>query len=82
MRKILLIMLVCALLVVSLAGCNRQLIDTTYRFDRAIVNLPDGTVVRGKVQSWKDYDNSDQIQVRIDGRTYLIHSANVVLIAE
>lgn len=82
MRKIFLIMLVCALLVVSLTGCNRQLIDTTYRFDRAIINLPDGTVVRGKVQSWKDYDDSDQIQVRIDGRTYLIHSANVVLIAE
>jgi hypothetical protein len=70
------------MLVVSLTGCNRQLIDTTYRFDKAVIGLPNGDVIEGKVQSWKDYDNSDQIQVKVDGKTYLVHSMNVTLIAE
>lgn len=63
-----------------LAGCNRTLIDTTWAFDRAIVTLPDGTIVEGEVSTWKDFEQSDMIQVTIDGTTYLTHSANVVLI--
>lgn len=70
------------LLVCTMAGCNKQLIDTTYSFERAIVYLPNGEVVEGKVSSWKDYDDGDQIQVKIDGKTYLVHSSNVVLISE
>ena len=61
---------------------NKQLLDTTNNFDRAVLSLPDGTVVSGKVESWRDYDDGDQIQVRIDGTTYLVHSSNIVLIHE
>ena len=46
----------------------------------AYVELPNGTVVEGKVQSWKDFDNGDQIQVTIDGKTYLTNSTRVVLV--
>ena len=67
---------------VALSGCNQQLFDTTYRFDRAIISLPDGTIVEGKVSSWTDFADGDQIQVVIDGVTYLTHATNVVLIAE
>ena len=66
----------------SLGGCNRQIVDLTYKFDRAIVALPNGEVVEGKLDSWLDYENSDQIQVKIDGVTYLVHSGDVVLIEE
>ena len=62
-----------------LAGCNRTLIDTTWAFDYAIITLPDGTVIEGKVSTWKDFAQSDMIQVTIDGVTYLTHSANVVM---
>ena len=66
-----------------LTACgNQSLIDTTYRFDKAIINLHNGNIVEGKVQSLKDYDNSDQIQVTINGKTYLTHISNVILIAE
>lgn len=67
---------------ILLSICNKQLIDTTYNFDKAIVSLPNGDVVEGELTSWKDYENSDQIQVKIDGKTYLVHSTNVVLIKE
>lgn len=70
-----------ALCVALLSGCNKQLIDTTYTFNRAIVRLPDGTVIEGKLDSWKDYDG-DQLQVKINDTVYLVHSNNVVLIKD
>lgn len=77
--KIVLIALVAML---TLTACNYTPIDTTFKFDRAIISLPDGSVIEGKVESWKDYEDGDQIQVTVDGVTYLVHSSDVVLIAE
>ena len=68
---------------ICLSGCgNKTAFDTTYTFNRAIVKLADGTVVDGRVQSWTDYADSDQIQVKINGNTYLVHSSNITLIQE
>lgn len=50
--------------------------------DKLRARYPDGSVVSGKIESWKDYDDGDQIQVKIDGTTYLVHSANIALIKE
>lgn len=61
---------------------NRRLIDTSYRFDRAIIQLPDGKIIDGKVSSWLDFDDSDAVQITIDGKTYLTHYVNVCLINE
>lgn len=61
-------------------GCNTQLIDTTWKFDRATINMQDGTVISGKVDIWLDFENSDAVQIKIDGVTYYTHLTNVVLI--
>ena len=61
-------------------SCNMQFFDSTFKFDRAIISLPDGTVIEGKVDSWLDFDSSDTIQVKIDGVSYYTHISNVVLI--
>ena len=78
-------LLVCAIL----AACGSeasaggyQFFDTTFTFGRAMIAMPDGTTVEGKVSSWKDYENSDQIQLVINNITYLTHISNVVLINE
>ena len=76
MKKILAI----TLIALSMVGCNKQIIDTTYSFDEAIIRLPNGSIVHGNVTSWKDYEDGDQVQVVIDGTTYLVHSSNIVLI--
>lgn len=84
------VMLVVAIVILSLAVAavghfaigNRQLIDLTNKFNRVIVLLPNGDLVDGKVLSWLDYDDCDQIQVNIDGTTYLVHNRNVALISE
>lgn len=79
-------LLICAailgLSVVGVTGCNKQMFDVTYSYERAIVYLPNGEVVEGKVQSWTDYEDGDQIQVKIDGKQYLVHSSNIALISE
>ena len=63
-------------------GSNKQWFDTTLYFGRAIIRMPDGTCLEGEVQSWTDYEDGDQIQVKIDGKTYLVHSSNICLISE
>ena len=60
---------------------NRQFYDNVQRFDEAIISLPDGQIVRGRVELWTDFTDGDQLQIRIDGVWYLTHSCNVVLIA-
>ena len=68
--------------VLLLAGCNKQLVDMTYSYEYAIISLPNGEIVEGKVTSWTDLEDGDQLQIKIDGKTYLVHSSNVVLISE
>ena len=70
------------LLACCLTGCNKQLIDTTWSYEKAIITLPNGEVVEGRVSSWTYFDDGDQIQVKIDGKQYLVHSSNIVLISE
>lgn len=82
MKKKLSIVISGIVLALGLTGCNKQVIDLTYSYDRAIISLPNGEIVDGKVQSWTDYEDGDQIQVKIDGVTYLVHASQVVLISE
>ena len=84
MKKMIALLLAVILLmgIALLAGCNKQMVDLTYSYEYAIIGLPNGEVVEGKVSSWTDFEDGDQIQVRIDGKTYLVHSSNVVLISD
>lgn len=61
---------------------NKQLFDMTWSYEYAIVHMPDGKVIEGHVDSWTDFEDGDQIQIKIDGVTYLTHSMNVVLLSE
>jgi len=84
MKKYIAIALAAVLLigVLMLAGCNKQLVDLTYSYEYAIIALPNGEIVEGKVTSWTDFEDGDQLQIKINGKTYLVHSSNVVLISD
>lgn len=81
MKKILAIVLV-LILMLTFTACNKQMVDLTYSYERAILSLPNGEIIEGRVSSWTDFEDGDQIQVRIDGKTYLVHSSNIVLISD
>ena len=80
MKKLICIILVLVIyLSIAACGYNRQIIDLDYKFNYAIIFLPDGNRIEGKVTSWKDFEQSDMIQLKIDGVTYMTHSSNVIL---
>lgn len=88
MKKILILVLILAM-ILCMAGCgNKKWFDTTYNFNIAIIQLADGTIVKGKVQSWTDFEDGDQVQVTIydDSEngvtTYWVHSLNCSMISE
>lgn len=81
MKKIIAVVVMLILVILFATGCNRQIIDLTYSFNRAIIKLPNGQVIDGEISSWRDFDG-DQIQLKINGSTYLTHISNVVMIAE
>lgn len=75
-RKIFVVLL-CVLLLCT--GCgNYQLIDTTWTYNYAIIELPNGEIIEGKVESWNDYEG-EQLQVKINGVVYLTNSFHCVL---
>jgi uncharacterized lipoprotein YehR (DUF1307 family) len=80
-RKLIAIM-VAFILIISMTACNVQMVDTTWSYERAIIFMPDGGKIEGRVSSWLDFEGSDMIQVKIDGKTYLTHSSNVILISD
>lgn len=82
-RKYLFTIVVCILIlmVCLFFGCayNKQLMDVTYGYNYAWISLPNGECVEGKVQSWTDFEDGDQIQVKIDGVQYLTDTTRCVL---
>lgn len=68
---------------VTLCSCgNRDHWDTVWKYDTVMVRLSDGSVIMGECQNWRDYENSDMMQVKVNDKVYLIHSTNCTLIAE
>lgn len=69
------------LLIVMVTGCNYEIIDTTYTYNKAICEI--GNEIKEiKIKKWTDYEG-EQLQITDeDGNVYLISSYNCVLIKE
>ena len=75
--------MIIVLVAMVLVACgNKDWVDTVFTYDKAIIELPDGSIVEGKVDSWADYADADQLQIEIDGTVYLVHASKVTLIQE
>ena len=66
-------------IVYGIVACNKDILDLTYKYNYCYIQLQDGTVLQGEVESWTDYDDG-QLQIRMNGKTYLVHSVNCTLI--
>lgn len=61
-------------------GYNKQIVDWNYKYNTAVILLPDGTTQTCTVTSWNDWEDSDMIQiVDDDGVVYYTHASNVIL---
>ena len=84
MKKRIALIIFLAIILISCTGChNTQSIKMTCLYDRAIVYLPNGEIVEGRVSSWTSwtsFGDGGAVQITIDGKTYLTHICNVCLI--
>ena len=82
--KIVIVMIMAIVFAFTLTGCgNRDMFDTVYTYDYAIVNFPDGTSEKIEIKQWRDYEDGEQIQITAkNGNVYLINSVNCVLVQE
>lgn len=94
MNKKVLLILALAIVMISCVGCARittsgQIVSgnrivsglDVQRFDYGYVILGNRVMVEGPVDQWRDYEDSDVVQVMIGGVYYLTHYSNVVLAA-
>ena len=78
-------MIACDLIVLAIGlmiftGCNYDMVDMVYTYDYAYIFKPDGSIfLEGKVDKWTDYEG-EQLQVTIDGKTYLVSSYDCILV--
>lgn len=64
-----------------LGGCgNRDMFDTNYTYDRAIIELANGEIVDVKIKQWRDYDGEQVQIIAEDGTVYLTSSMRCDLI--
>ena len=68
-----------ALSMIGLTGCNKDIFDTHYTFNKAIISLNGQTKVYDIV-SWTDYDG-EQFQLELtDGSIIVSSSYNTILV--
>ena len=89
MKKKIIVILCLVVVVLLLCGCSQ--IKTGNRivggkdvqtFTYAYIRLGDRDIAEGYVTQWRDYDESDAVQVMVDGKYYLTHYSCVVLVAD
>lgn len=83
MKRVAAILLIIFMLMV-MTGCmstNRNgAADLVWNFNYAYVGMNGMRVAEGPIQTWRDFDDSDVVQVQIDGVYYLTHYTNVILV--
>lgn len=81
MEKKIVLSLLAVMLLFTITGCNKQIVDLDYNYNKAICNIG-GEVKEIEIKKWKDYDG-EQIQIKDKkGNTYLMSMNNCTLIKE
>lgn len=85
-KKIICIILMLTITVCILCGCKNykgyDFIDTHYHFDRAIIRMPDDSVIEVEIAKWKDAEGEQLTITTKDGKRYLVSSINCILIED
>lgn len=87
MKKILMnknfitVVAIAAAILFLMTGCNKQVFDFDYNFDKAICNIG-GTYKEIELRTWKDYEGEQLQLTDKEGNKYLVSSINCTLIKE
>ena len=89
MKKLVIVLVMIAMLT-TLTACtttrvvgNRAVYGSDVQtFHYAYIYLGGNKIAEGTITQWRDYKDSDVVQVMINGKYYLTHYTNVVMIAD
>lgn len=73
-------LLVLSVVILLLTGCNKQILDLDYDYDKAVCNY-NGEKFTLEIDKWTDYEG-EQLQIKSNGKTYLLSANNCYLISE
>ena len=73
-------LLVLSVGILLLTGCNKQILDLDYDYNKAVCNY-NGEKFTLEIDKWTDYDG-EQLQIKSNGKTYLLSANNCYLISE
>ena len=91
MKKTIIVVIILCICTLILSSCSGDFYKTGNRitggkdvqtFTYCYIVLDGQEIVRGSITQWRDYENSDTVQVLVNGKFYLTHYTNVVLIAD
>lgn len=78
-KKILALLAAATMGVACLSGCNKQMFDFNYKFEKAYVKVGEQWV-DFDISSWTDYEDGEQLQLTLkDGTVMVVHSENCIL---
>lgn len=87
MKKVLLV-LVLAVMVLAMTACTHEVGNRAtwgkdvQTFTYAYIRLGEKDIAEGYITQWRDYNNSDTVQIMMNGKYYLTHYSCVVMIAD
>lgn len=88
MKKFLMVF-VLVIAILAMTACNKHMSGNrqvwgkdVQTFTYAYIRLGDKDIVEGYITQWRDYDDSDVVQIMIDGKYYLTHYSCVVMVAD
>ncbi len=84
MRKIIgVVVFILMIFVMSYSNfAGYDLIDTNYHFNKAIIRMPDDSVVVVDILTWADAEGEQLTITSTDGTRYLVSSYNCVLVEQ
>lgn len=75
-------LIICIVLMLCVTACGAEgPVSSSSGNKRAVIRMPDGVLVEGKVDRWYPYQ-CGLVEVEINGTTFTTHGANVVLITK
>lgn len=84
MKKISILIAILMVLMVCLTACgNYDFIDGSWKFTRALIEIPGGDVIEVQVESWTDSEDGEQITIKTSGgQVYLVSANNCIMMKE
>ena len=78
MKKVLSLILM-FITVLLLSGCNKQIVDFKNHFKKVHIVAEKKCY---EIEKWTDYEDGDQIQVKIKGYGYCLFHSNQIILVE